>query len=153
MASRIPSAANTVLLLVVLAGCSSPTAPPPPPPPPAAPVLSAVAGDNQNAVAGLAVAVKPAVKVANASGQGVSGVLVIFAVASGGGSIQGAAGQTTGADGLATVGGWVLGTTAGANTLTATASGTTVSGGGPLTFTATGVAGPPAVIAKQAGDI
>jgi hypothetical protein len=46
---------------------------------------------------------------------------------------------TTGADGIATVGSWTLGTTAGSNTLTATSDTLT---GSPVTFTATGTAGP-----------
>jgi len=42
----------------------------------------------------------------------------------------------TDASGIATVGSWTLGTTAGTNTLAATAGGLT---GSPLTFTATGM--------------
>ena len=51
------------------------------------------------------------------------------------------ASATTNASGIATVGSWRLGTTAGANTLTATCAGLS---GSPVTFTATGVAGPAA---------
>jgi hypothetical protein len=64
----------------------------------------------------------------------VPGVTVSFAVASGGGSLSGAA-PLTNASGIATLGSWTLGTTAGSNTLTAT-----VSGLPPVTFTATGTA-------------
>src|SRR5437762_8298301 len=46
--------------------------------------------------------------------------------------------QTTNASGIATVGSWTLSTTAGTNTLTATASGLS---GSPVTFTAEGTAG------------
>ena len=59
-----------------------------------------------------------------------------FAVASGGGSITGAS-QSTNASGIATVGSWTLGTTAGTNTLTATFTGSGLTGN-PVTFTATG---------------
>ena len=75
--------------------------------------------------------------VTDAYNNPVSGVAVTFAVASGGGSVTGAS-ATTNASGIATVGSWTLGTTAGANTLTATSAGLT---GSPVTFTATGTAG------------
>lgn len=100
-------------------------------------VLTKVAGDNQTATVGAQLSVKPSVIIKDANGNAVSGVSVTFAVASGGGSITGGT-QTTGTDGIATVGSWTLGTTAGTNTLSATSSGL---GGSPLTFTATGNAG------------
>jgi len=89
-------------------------------------------GDNQVAPAGSRLSVNPTVTVTDSYGNGVSGVQVTFAVTSGGGSVTGAT-QTTDSNGVATVGGWTLGTTAGANTLTAT-----VMGLSPATFTATG---------------
>ncbi len=104
----------------------------------AAAALTKVAGDNQSATAGTTVAIRPKVKVADAFGNGVSGVAVTFAVASGGGSVTGAS-QTTGTDGTATVGSWTLGSVAGLNTLTAS-----VSGLSSVTFTATGTAAPSA---------
>lgn len=100
--------------------------------------VTKVAGDNQTATVGTAVATDPRVKVADAFGNGVAGVSVTFAVASGGGSVSGST-PTTGADGTAAVGSWTLGAVAGANTLTATVTGLT-----PVTFTATGSAAPPA---------
>src|SRR5207248_854466 len=78
----------------------------------------------------------------------VQGVGVTFAPASGGGSVTGAE-QTTNAAGVATVGSWTLGTTAGPNTLTATAAGLADS---PVTFQAQGTAGPAATLAKFSGD-
>lgn len=93
-------------------------------------------GNNQSATVSTAVTTAPSVKITNASGQGVSGVTVTFAVASGGGSITGAT-QTTNASGIATVGSWTLGAVAGPNSLTATASGVT---GSPQTFSATATA-------------
>src|SRR5256886_16636463 len=57
--------------------------------------------------------------------------------------------QTTDATGIAAVASWTLATTAGANTLTATATGLT---GSPVTFTATGTAGSAGSIAASAGD-
>src|SRR3989449_4932087 len=106
------------------------------------------AGDGQSATTGTAVASPPSVIVRDASNNPVQGVGVTFAPASGGGSITGAE-QTTNASGIATVGSWTLGTTAGTNTLTATAAGLA---GSPVTFTATGTAGPAASLAKFSGD-
>ena len=96
--------------------------------------ITKVAGDNQSATVGTAVATAPRVKVVDAQGNGVSGVAVTFAVASGGGSVTGGS-ATTGSDGTAAVGSWTLGATPGANTLTASATGLTA-----VTFTATGTA-------------
>ncbi|HVM44018.1 MAG TPA: Ig-like domain-containing protein, partial [Gemmatimonadales bacterium] len=102
--------------------------------------VTKVAGDGQTATAGTAVAVAPTVKVTDASSNPVSGVAVTFAVATGGGIITGAT-PTTNASGLASVGSWTLGASAGANTLTATVSGLT-----PVTFTATGTSATGGVI-------
>src|SRR5206468_11008304 len=63
-------------------------------------------GDTQSAPAGTAVAVNPAVRITDAAGNPVTGVAVTFA-ASRGGSVTGA-NQTTGTDGIATVGSWTL---------------------------------------------
>ena len=95
------------------------------------------AGDGQTASAGTAVPVAPSVRVTDAGDNPVPGVHVTFAVASGGGSVTGAA-AVTNAKGIAAVGAWTLGGTAGTNTLTATAAGLA---GSPVTFTATGDAG------------
>jgi hypothetical protein len=62
----------------------------------------------------------------------VSNVQVDFAVTGGGGSVTGAT-VLTGVDGVARVGSWVLGGSAGANTMTATVAALT-----PATLTATG---------------
>ncbi len=106
------------------------------------------AGNNQTVAAGTAVPIPPAVIVKDASGNPVAGVAVTFAVAPGNGTITGP-NQTTDANGIARVGSWTLATTAGANTLTATAAGLT---GSPVTFTATGTAGSAGSIAISAGD-
>ena len=100
-------------------------------------LLALNAGDNQSASAGAAVSVAPSVIAKDAKGRPVPGVSVTFAVATGGGSVTGAAAKTN-ASGVATVGSWKLGAVAGANTLTATSAGLT---GSPVTFTATGDAG------------
>src|SRR3989449_1442106 len=56
--------------------------------------------------------------------------------------------QTTNASGVATLGSWTLSPTAGQNTLTASSG--TLSGS-PVTFTATGSAGPAATMGKSSG--
>ena len=96
--------------------------------------ITKVAGDGQSAAAGTPVVVPPSVKVEDANLVPVPGQAVTFAVASGGGSVTGGS-TTTNAAGIATVGSWTLGSTPGANTLTATATGTSLN---PVTFTATG---------------
>src|SRR5437764_12036625 len=88
-------------------------------------------GDGQTAAAGTAVPIAPSVSVRDRYGNAVPGTPVSFAVASGGGSITGAS-DTTDAAGIAAVGSWTLGDTAGTNTLSATVSGLPV-----VTFTAT----------------
>lgn len=101
--------------------------------------VAVAAGDGQSAVVGTQVAVAPAVVVRDAGGTPVAGVPVTFAVASGGGTLTGAS-ATTGADGVATVGSWTLGTAVGANTLTATVGADGVTGN-PVTITATATPG------------
>lgn len=100
----------------------------------AATAMTVSAGQSQSATVGTAVTIKPAVLVADADANPVSGVMVAFAVTAGGGSVTGGS-QVTGATGVATVGSWTLGATAGTNTLSATATGPTA-----VTFTATGTA-------------
>src|SRR5207245_1468955 len=104
-------------------------------------------GNNQIATVDSNVSTPPSVKVADQFGNGVSGVGVTFAVTSGGGSATGLS-QTTNASGVATVGTWKLGQTAGANTLTATSAGLT---GSPVTLNATGTAGAATGLAAFSG--
>ncbi len=106
--------------------------------------------DGQSGAAGVAVGTRPAVRVVDQYANPVSGATVNFAVVVGSGTISGGT-QVTGTDGIATVGSWTLGQTAGANSLTATVQGTGVAGS-PLTFTATAIAGAASTAAKQAGD-
>jgi hypothetical protein len=108
--------------------------------------MAVVAGNNQTATVGSAVAIPPAVVVRDAHGNPVAGIAVDCAVTAGGGAVTGGA-QTTSGSGVATVGSWVLGTTAGTNTLTCSSG--TLS---PALVTATGAAGPPATVAVHAGQ-
>ena len=113
--------------------------------------IAAHAGDGQSAAVGTAVSTPPSVLVTDAYGNPVAGVSVTFAVTAGGGALTGPATVTTDASGIATVGGWTLGPAAGpdANTLQATSTGLS---GSPVSFTATGTAGPATTIAAHAGD-
>ncbi len=106
----------------------------------AAKTIAANSVVTQSATAGTAVAAPPSVKVTDAGGNPVSGVSVTFAVTGGGGSTSPAspAVVNTNASGIATLTTWTLGAVAGANTVTATASGLT---GSPVAFTATGTVG------------
>ncbi|HTS87071.1 MAG TPA: leishmanolysin-related zinc metalloendopeptidase [Gemmatimonadales bacterium] len=79
----------------------------------------------------------PSVKVTDKTGLPVSGVTVTFAVTAGNGSLSGAT-PVTNSTGVATVGSWTLGASAGTNTLTATVTGLT---GSPVVFTANGGSG------------
>ena len=112
---------------------------------PPAKLASAAAGSVTGTV-GVAVTVPPTVRVADAYDNPLQGVPVTFAVTAGGGTATGTS-VTSDSLGLAAVGGWTLGTLAGADTLMATAPGLS-----PVTFQVIGVAGPPATIAKAAGD-
>ena len=125
---------------------------------PAATITKFATADNQHYRAGMTVPVPPAVTVKDQYGNPVSGSVVTFAVASGGG-VDGPNGAvtisaTTDANGLAAVPSWtfnastftwILGQTPGANSLTATA-GTLPA----VTFSATGEASPPCTFAAHA---
>jgi adhesin/invasin len=99
--------------------------------------IEALSPTAQEAAAGTLVAASPTVRVLNASSQPVSGVTVTFAVTAGGGSV-GPAWVVTDGEGVAATTGWRLGTTPGANAMTAT-----VSGLAPLTFSANGTGSGP----------
>ncbi|MEO7084181.1 MAG: hypothetical protein ABI442_06105 [Gemmatimonadaceae bacterium] len=114
-------------------------------------VVTKVSGDGITSVAGVPVANKPTVKVADSFGNGITGLTVVFAPASGSGTVTGGA-TTTGTDGTAQVGAWIISPTIGPNTLVATASGTGLAGN-PTTFTITGVASTVASITKSPGTI
>jgi adhesin/invasin len=93
-------------------------------------------GDSQSATAGTAVTTPPSVIVKDQFGNVVSGVSVTFAVGLGGGTVVPTTAITTDAGGIARVTSWTLGSTPGANTLTATSGSLS---GSPVTFNATGL--------------
>ncbi|MCR4341422.1 MAG: hypothetical protein NUW01_16215 [Gemmatimonadaceae bacterium] len=114
--------------------------------PPVPTSVAATSTTTLQAIAGSSVAEKPSVIIKDQRGNPMANVAVNFAAVLGGGTVSGAS-QTTSSTGIATAGDWVLGTTAGANALTAAATGLS-----PLTFSATGVAGPASAIVKTSGD-
>lgn len=104
--------------------------------------LVLMAGDVQNATVATAVGTAPQVRVVDFFGNPVSGVSLTFTVTSGGGSV-GASPVTSNASGLASSS-YTLGTASGSNTMVV-ARETTALPGTPatLTFTETGIGGPP----------
>jgi hypothetical protein len=95
-------------------------------------------GNNQPGLVGYGTNIRPAVRVTNVGSGPVPGATVTFAVASGGGGVTGGV-ATTDANGVAQVGKWTLGASAGVNTLTATVTGSGITGN-PVTFADTGQA-------------
>ena len=112
----------------------------------AAASITKTTGDAQTASAGTAVPIPPSVTIKDANGNPVAGATVTFAVTAGGGSVTGAS-QTTNSSGVAAVGSWTLGATAGANSLSATSGSLTAA-----VFTATGTVGAAGSVSKTAGD-
>ncbi|MBA3917813.1 MAG: hypothetical protein C0516_04405 [Gemmatimonas sp.] len=105
--------------------------------------VSIASGNNQTATVGQAVALPPSVVVRDNRGNPVPGVAVTFLIGSGGGAITGAS-AVTGSNGIATVGGWTLGATAGTQTLIAR-----VTNLPDVTFSATATAGAASVVTAQ----
>jgi phosphotransferase system IIB component len=101
------------------------------------PTLVKNAGDQQVGQIGSPVNFPPSVVILGGGGVPLVGVPVTFAVTSGGGLLTGAT-AVTDANGVATLGSWVLG--AGVNELTATATDTGTIIGNPATFSDSGLA-------------
>ncbi|HEX2218691.1 MAG TPA: Ig-like domain-containing protein [Gemmatimonadales bacterium] len=101
--------------------------------------IEPVAGDDQTAPVGEPVPIPPAVRVRDEEGNPLSGIPVTFRVTEGGGSVSGGT-PVTDRDGVAAVGAWRLGTSAGANELVAEVSGQDLSGS-PVVFSATATSG------------
>lgn len=126
-------------VLAVLPACSGggeggPTNPlppgPPGPPVPSPAAMSVFAGESQVIHVGTSVWVRPAVRVVDAAGAALGNVDVSFTVTAGQGTITGASVKTD-ASGVATVGGWTVGASAGENRVTAQ-----VASLSPVVFTA-----------------
>ncbi|MEP6590449.1 MAG: hypothetical protein ABJC19_04620 [Gemmatimonadota bacterium] len=116
-----------LLLTGLVAGCKSvPTAPD------ATLAMGKFAGDLQVLTPSTSVTVLPAVRITDQAFNTVAGVTVTFSVASGGGTVTGGT-AITDANGVARVGGWTMGPTAGTNSLSAAAKDVT---GSPAVFIA-----------------
>jgi hypothetical protein len=96
------------------------------------------AGNNGPGLVGYGTNIRPAVRVLDAGNNPVGSATVTFAVTAGGGSVTGGV-TTTNGNGIAQVGKWTLGGSPGVNTLSATVSGTGITGN-PVTFADTGLA-------------
>ncbi|MCA1800355.1 MAG: Ig-like domain-containing protein, partial [Actinobacteria bacterium] len=98
------------------------------------------AGDGQSAEVGTAVATPPSVIVRDGEGNAVANENVIFEVTSGGGTVDPVTAVSADENGIATVTNWTLGSVAGTdnNTLSATVEGTLLT----QNFTASATAGP-----------
>lgn len=101
--------------------------------------IEEVAGDDQTSVVGEAVPIAPSVRVRDADGTPLAGIPVTFTVTKGGGTVTGAT-PLTGQDGIAAVGAWRLGPSAGENELSAAVSGQDLDGS-PVVFSAEATAG------------
>ncbi len=105
----------------------------------AASKIRIVSGNGQNGPAGARLPAQLVVQVLDNADNPVGGVAVAFAVQTGGGSVSPTS-APTGADGRAATG-WTLGTSVGAQQVSATAT-----GAGSVQFSATSTAGAPAVL-------
>ncbi len=104
------------------------------------PAVLAVTGDSVLGVVGEEASPAPRVRVRDRFGNPVPNVPVVFSLAAGGGSVEGAS-TASDADGVAAVGRWVLGGVAGPNSMLATA--------GNLTARLTAIARPAAPTALE----
>lgn len=101
-------------------------------------------GASLTAIVGQEVSPLPSVRVRDAFGNPIPNSVVSWIVESGGGTVIGPAQTTTDGEGKATVGGWRLGTTQGANQLQAR-----TSNGIVVTFTAFAVGIPSGIVAAS----
>jgi alpha-tubulin suppressor-like RCC1 family protein len=119
MASRKNSRGSVVISAVaILSACSDG--------PGTAPfdvaTVAPMANEHQFGIAGTSVTLLPSVVVRNPSGNPIPGVTVSFVPSSGGGTVAGPQ-PVTDANGVATLGGWVLGSAIGENRLTVSVPG------------------------------
>ena len=109
--------------------------------------IVAIAGDGQSLPIGTVVPVAPSVRVLDAYGNPIAGMLVTFTPDALGGIVTGGTPTTDGA-GVATVGSWTLGGVVGTQSLTVSAGSLT-----PVAFTATATASAPASLTIVQGNL
>ena len=134
-----PRAAAALILLAVLAGCGDGSEPDVPG------SIQAVAGDGQQAPAGSAVPIAPAVKVLSTTGKPMAGIEVTFA--SGADGVVSPVKLNTNAQGVATLSSWTLPKRAGSHQLTVTAAGVPA-----LVLSATATAGAAAKLTRASPE-
>lgn len=148
--ARPPSFASSIHAAIAMAavlglacggGSDGPSEPPQPE------TIAAVSGSGQSGRAGLTLSAPFVAQVLGDDGDPAAGVGVSWSVTGGGGSVSTATSMTD-ANGQASAT-LTLGLTPGVNSASATSSGL---GGSPVTFTATGVSGPPASVVMVSGD-
>ena len=111
--------------------------------------ITVAAGGNQVVPAGSEPPTLPSILVSDGAGNPVPGVAVTFSVTGGGGVLTNPK-SVTGNDGLATPGGWVLGTLTGINTLLATLDAFPALS---VSISVTATVGPPArILLVEGGD-
>lgn len=112
--------------------------------------IAPVSGDHQTGTVGQVLAQPLVAKVTSSTGAGVAGVTVTWQLTAGGGALS-TSSVPTDSQGRASVG-VTLGTTSGSNNTIVTASVAGLSGS-PVTFTASGTAGPVSQLAAVAGSL
>jgi Tol biopolymer transport system component len=131
--------AGAALVTLLVAGCTSPTEPA------GGLRLEALTATSLTGTVGIEVTPVPRVRVTDAAGRPVPGVVIAFDIAGGGGTAKPSV--PTDLDGSATAGAWALGGAVGAHTLTARSSGLV-----SVVFTAMAGPGAPAQIARVSGN-
>jgi len=109
--------------------------------------IVAIAGDGQSVPIGTVVPIAPSVRVLDAYGNPIAGMLVTFTPDALGGIVTAGTPTTNGA-GVATVGSWTLGGVVGTQSLTVSAGSLT-----PVAFTATATASAPASLSIVQGNL
>lgn len=138
MFSRSVAIAWSAVLLLTLAACDGEPA--------VATTMASQGAVTLTGSAGVALSTPPAVVITDQRGRGLANVLVRWQVAGGSGRVLNDSVRTD-ASGVASSAGWILGTRAGAQTLTASASGLS-----SVTFLATVTAGPPFVMTRRVAE-
>lgn len=111
--------------------------------------VAPIQGEQISGTVGLPVAIRPVLRVTDGAGHPIPGVSVSWRIGAGGGGLR-YGDPVTGSDGTAGVIKWVLGTTAGENTLVADVA--CAGRCAPVIFRATGVAGPVHTVTRIAGN-
>ncbi len=110
--------------------------------------VSVVSGDGQSASVGMAVVIAPSVRVRDVGGNALAGISVSFSVTAGGGSVTPTSAVTTDVDGIARLAGWVLGSAAGTNNLSAV-----VTGSSPIISTSFSAVGTPGAASASTSTV